>query len=227
MVVTHTYAASGTYTVTLEALDDALQSVTHGETVNVGNAPPAASFMRTCSGFACTFNASASSDPDGTIVSYGWNFGDGTTGSGATANHVYAASGSYTVTLTVTDNGAATSTQVQSVTVGAVHVGDLDQANSNQQNMWTAIVTISVHDSSHGLVANAVVSGAWNDGSTGSCTTNANGQCAVSRSGILKKTNTASFTVTNVARATFVYEPAANHDPDGDSNGTTVSVSRP
>ena len=83
--------------------------------------------------------------------------------------------GSYTVTLTVTDNAAATSMQAQSVTVVPpnMHVGDLDGASTTQQNAWTATVTVTIHTSSHGLLANAAVSGAWNDGGTSSCTTNA------------------------------------------------------
>ncbi len=51
-----------------------------------------------------TFNASASYDPDGGIVSYKWDFGDGTTGSGIIVNHTYTAVGSYIVTLTIKDN---------------------------------------------------------------------------------------------------------------------------
>ena len=51
-----------------------------------------------------TFDASASYDPDGTVVSYAWDFGDGTTSTGITATHSYATEGSYTVTLQVTDN---------------------------------------------------------------------------------------------------------------------------
>ena len=104
--------------------------------------------------------------------------------------------------------------------------GDLDRARTIQQNAWTATVTIKVHNGSHGTVANAVVSGYWTGGSTSSCTTNSGGKCDVSRSGIPKTTSSVSFTVTNVARATFVYQPASNHDPDGDSNGTTITVTK-
>ncbi|MGE0790908.1 MAG: PKD domain-containing protein [Sandaracinaceae bacterium] len=53
-------------------------------------------------------DGSASSDPDGTIVSHVWDFGDGMSGEGATADHTYAAAGCYTITLTVTDDGGAT-----------------------------------------------------------------------------------------------------------------------
>jgi chitodextrinase len=54
-----------------------------------------------------TFNGSASRDPDGTISSYAWTFGDGTIGNGVSLSHAYAAAGTYTVTLTVTDNAGA------------------------------------------------------------------------------------------------------------------------
>jgi len=64
-----------------------------------------------------TFNASASDDPDGTIVSYSWTFGDGDSDSGAIVEHAYTAAGNYTVTLTVTDNDGLTHTYTQVITV--------------------------------------------------------------------------------------------------------------
>ena len=231
VTVGHTYAAGGTYTVTLTVTDNgAATGQTVGTvTVVAPNAPPVTSFTSACSALTCNFNASGSSDPDGTITSYAWTFGDGTTGSGATASHTYTAGGTYTVTLTVTDNGAATGTTSQGVTVAPpeMHVGDLDRASTSQQGSWTATVTITVHTSGHGPLPNAAVSGAWNGGSAGSCTTNASGQCTVSRTGIPRSTGSVSFTVTNVALGIYVYKPASNHDPDGDSNGTTISVIKP
>ncbi len=227
----HTYAAAGTYTVTLTVTGNNYGTATESQTFSVAriNAPPVAWYTPACVGLSCSFNASGSWDPDGTIASYAWNFGDGTTGSGATASRTYVAGGTYTVQLTVTDNDGATTTWTQSVTVVAlseVHAGDLDRARTIQSSTWTATVTIKVHTGSHGLVANAVVSGSWTGGSTSSCTTNASGQCKVSRSGIPKTTGNVSFAVTNVTRATFVYKPASNHDPDGDSSGTAITVTK-
>src|SRR5262249_25021878 len=64
-----------------------------------------------------TFDGSASSDPDGSIVSYAWSFGDGTSGSGASVSHSFAAPGNYVVTLTVTDNLGGTASDTANVTI--------------------------------------------------------------------------------------------------------------
>jgi PKD repeat protein len=61
-------------------------------------------------GLPVTFDGSGSSDPDGTIISYDWDFGDGGTGTGVAPTHSYAASGLYTVALTVTDEAGDTDT---------------------------------------------------------------------------------------------------------------------
>jgi PKD repeat protein len=81
--------------------------------------PPTAAFTSSCDSLACGFDGTASSDADGPIASYQWNFGDGGTASGATPSHSYAAPGTYGVTLVVTDGAGHTGTVSHDVTVGS------------------------------------------------------------------------------------------------------------
>ncbi len=84
------------------------------------NQAPTASATSSCSGLSCSFNATASSDPDGSVVSYDWNFGDATPhGTAVTTSHSYARAGTYNVSLVVTDDRGAQSTP-WSGTVNAV-----------------------------------------------------------------------------------------------------------
>jgi len=64
-----------------------------------------------------SFNASNSSDSDGSIISYAWDFKDGTTGNGETVNHTFSSIGSYNVELTVTDDKGATNSAIKTITV--------------------------------------------------------------------------------------------------------------
>ncbi len=81
------------------------------------NQPPVARFGSSCSLLDCAFTSTASTDADGTIVARDWDFGDGGTASGATPSHSYEVPGTYTVTLTVTDDDGAVGTATQQVTV--------------------------------------------------------------------------------------------------------------
>lgn len=87
--------------------------------VQSGNLPPTASFNYACVGLSCSFNGGGSTDPDGDITTYAWSFGDGNNANGITTNHMYGATGSYTATLTVTDNQDATNATSKVLTVTA------------------------------------------------------------------------------------------------------------
>ncbi len=100
------------------------------------NQPPVAAFTASCTYLTCSFNSGSSSDPDGSISSRQWTFGDSSTGSGATVAHPYDAAGPYSVTLTVTDNSGATGSVTHSVTVSAAPASPIglrgsDSASSN------------------------------------------------------------------------------------------------
>ena len=113
--ISHLYAADGTYTVELTVTDDGGATDTTQQNVTVPNTPPTASFSFICTALSCAFDATASSDSDGTIVDYSWDFGDSTAGSTVNPSHLYAADGIYSVVLTVMDNDGATDQITQSV----------------------------------------------------------------------------------------------------------------
>jgi PKD repeat protein len=104
----HAYAAPGSYEVTLSAKDELTNSTTAPATrpIVVADELPTASFIAPSAAqekIAVKFEG-AGNDPDGSIVSYAWSFGDGTESGGATPEHTYTLGGTYTVTLTVTDS---------------------------------------------------------------------------------------------------------------------------
>ncbi|TXH47694.1 MAG: PKD domain-containing protein, partial [Burkholderiaceae bacterium] len=83
------------------------------------NQPPVAAFTTTPSGLSVSFDGSGSTDKDGSIASYAWTFGDGGTATGAKASRTYAAAGTYSVVLTVTDDKGAKTSLTKSVTVSS------------------------------------------------------------------------------------------------------------
>lgn len=193
---------------------------TIGDGSGGGNTPPTAVITSiNCSGLSCDFDGGGSSDNDGSITGYAWNFGDGSTGSGVTASHSYAAAGGYTVTLTVTDNGGATDDAVESITVtepsaatslsvASIAVQTVDLGTGNKAPR--AFVTI--RDDQGNPVSGATVTGDFSGdvsqtGATG--TTSADGVATVdstaSRKGRLKFT----FCVTDVSGA-LTYVPGDN-----------------
>ena len=142
----YVYPIDGTYTVMLTVTDNdgEIGSTTTSVTVPVPNLPPTAAFSSDCTQLACSFDSSGSSDADGTIDVYAWDFGDGNTSSATNPTHVFVTGGSYTVTLTVTDNDlAATSTSTTvTVTAAPVDVIAFVGAASSNANATTHTVQI-------------------------------------------------------------------------------------
>jgi hypothetical protein len=94
---------------------------------------------------------------------------------------------------------------------------------------WQAMGTVYIHDASHNPVLETLVHGLWGDpdGTEASCTTDVNGRCTMTSDLIRNNFGSVTFDITSIVDSTFPYSPAANHDPDGDSDGTNLLVLKP
>lgn len=112
------------------------------------NQLPTASATSSCSALSCSFDGTGSSDADGTVVSYDWDFGDNTPHStAAKPTHGYASAGTYTVTLKVTDNQGGQSspwTGTVGVTAPASQVSFVAQSSSNSGSLTAANPSVTV-----------------------------------------------------------------------------------
>jgi PKD repeat protein len=227
---THSYR-TGTFTVQLVVRDNGGASATASATVQTVNSPPVASFVKTCDPIRCTFDASASADPEGRALQYyAWNFGDGSGVVGtAIQEHTYTAPGTYRVVLTVADDVGQQATFDATIAIpiqpGSMHVGDLDATTTPGPKPSSILkVTVLAHDADHRPVSSARVTGVWSTGEAGGCTTDGTGLCTVSTSLRGSQVGT-TFTIQTLAHGAYVYQ-GPNHDPDGDSNGTTVTFKK-
>ena len=107
------------------------------------------------------------------------------------------------------------------------HVGDLDGSSSwVTASKWKAQTVVIAHDANHAVLPGVKVTGVWTGNTSVSCTTNVNGRCTVSKR-FGKAKASVTFTVTNLQLSGYTYDSASNHDPDADSTGTKVTVTRP
>ena len=112
-----------------------------------------------------------------------------------------------------------------------VSVSDLDASAASAGTGWRANATITLRTGAGSLPSGAVVTLRWRaskDRSTGTatCTTGSLGTCAVTTV-VAKRNDTVTWTVEAVSASGLTYAPASNADPDGDSNGTSITVRKP
>ena len=196
------------------------------------NQPPVASFTADPSSgeapLLVLFDATESRDLDGAVVSYNWDFGDGTADSGKITTHEYEFPGTYTVSLTVTNDLNASGEAMDTITVtqigiSYIHLSNLaaDKKVKGKSGQWEVFVTATVHDENCNPVAYTKVVGEWSNAVSGSAsvTTGRKGT-AKFKTGKIKGGDRVTFTVIEVEHETFTYDDYDNHE------GTTIDIFR-
>ncbi len=167
LTTSHAYQNGGTYPVVLTITDS------HGDTdefsanvtVSPANVVPTAAFTLSSTNLTVSVDGSASHDTDGTISSYTWDFGDGSTGSGITTSHTYQFAGTYSITLTVTDNSGGHDDATNPVTVTPANKAPTASFTTSTNNLTAGFDGSGSVDQDGSIVSYAWTFG---DGGTGS-----------------------------------------------------------
>jgi Zn-dependent metalloprotease/chitodextrinase len=187
-----------------------------------GCQPPTANFtyVVNCPGRVVDFT-DASFDPDGSIVSWDWDFGDGNTSTAQNPSHTYAADGTYTVTLTVTDdcNPPLSNTISKNVVVNCgvppeIFVYDITQTIVQKGKNHESVAVVTIWDTANAPVANATVYITWSGvvSGTASGVTLADGTVTFKSSKTKALSGSFTITVDDVTHATLPYNPALNNE---------------
>lgn len=243
--------ADGSHTVNARATDSASNVSTDSNSVLVDNVddPPTANIVNPADGSTVsgvvTIHVDSSDDRD----ALGTLFVEVRIGEGQWRQATYnsmsgyyewdwdttsVTDGLYTISARSTDSASqATYADPVSVTVdnsvSTMHVGDLDASKKikGKSGKWEVSVTVTVHDEAHQPVSGATVEGIWSGATSGSVSGMTGDDGAITfTTGNINGGSSVTFTVGNVSHSTLNYEVADNRDPDGDSDGTTITVSK-
>lgn len=221
----HTYNAAGVYTATLTVTDNDGLSATVSVQITVqnpANQPPVASASANpLSGFAplkVTFSSAGSSDPDGQIVSYLWNFGNGQFSTSPNPTCTYRKVGTYTATLTVTDNRGAKSSRSLTIVVTqnpkkVLFVQSIAMSLDSNSSGASARAVVQIKDISGALIPDAVISASWSGlvGGRRELKTNSKGEATFS-STRTQRQGTFTITITNVRADAYLYDSRRNRE---------------
>ena len=221
----HVYNTAGTFTAVLTVTDNSGLTgsnsviITASSQPTANQSPVAVAGADKTSGNApltVNFSSQGSSDPDGTITGYSWNFGDGTSSNLANPSHTYNSAGTFTATLTVTDNGGATSSSSVVITVGqapnaAIYVKSISMSLVTSGRSTSARAVITVYDGNGAPRPNVTVTGNWSGLTSSSFTgtTSSSGQLTVTSTST-KRNGTFIVNVTNLSASAYTYNPTLN-----------------
>jgi PKD repeat protein len=203
---------------------DAAKNVETSDSITVGGAqrPTAVISADVTSGPApltVNFSAAGSSDADGTISAYAWSFSDGGSASGVTVQRVFSTPGTYTATLTVTDNAGLTDTKSVTITAGApgsatsMSVANIGMSLRSIWGRTEAVAAVTVRDGSGNLVPGATVTGTWSGVVSGSASvsTDSAGQASFVSARVSAGSGAVfTLTVTGIVLPGYIYNPAGN-----------------
>ncbi|MDK2912917.1 MAG: serine protease [Methanolobus sp.] len=212
---------------------DAYTALTYATSVQppVNQAPTARMIITPSSAYigeTVTFDASGSTDPDGSIASYSWAFGDGHTGNRIIAQHAYSAAGTYNVVLTVTDDSGATGTAAGAVSITEIPVSQaidvtisvVTETRPAGKNVFVRGEATANVSSGSSPVSGALVSGRWSVATSDkdTATTGIDGTATVVSDSVKYKSGTTltfTFTIDSVIVNGITYT-----DMDGTWTGT-------
>jgi hypothetical protein len=212
-------------------------SVTKGATVNVNVSVRNAGNQNIASLLTVTLDDATDNAPIGTqtvpapapgassTLTFSWN-----TSAASVGPHTLRAAHDLADENLDNNQGFAT-TVVNAPSVG-MHIGDLDGIASRSSSSWSATVEITAHDADHNPLNGVTVVGRWSRSglNANTCTTGelgGDGTCIVLFPSLSLSAGQVKFTVTSVTRTGYTYEQTSNHDVDGSSNGTVITVVRP
>lgn len=161
-----------------------------------------------------SFSSAGSYDPDGSIVTTNWDFGDGTTSTLANPSHIYTAAGTYTATLVVIDNtglSGSTTVLINVQSNNKVFVAAISMSVTKGGAGYQATAVVTVKDQTGAVKSGATVSGNWSGLTTGaaSATTNTSGLASF-KSLRSKSRGTFTFTVSSITLGGYTYDAASN-----------------
>ncbi|NRF65375.1 PKD domain-containing protein [Aquincola sp. S2] len=243
--ITVTLPANGTYYLSVQGTGKAgttgypaygsigQYALTVSFTTAVNQAPVAVistSAVRGPAPFTVNFSGTGSSDPDGSIVAYGWTFGDGASASGSTATHLYSNPGSYNAQLTVTDALGLSSVSAVTITVDpasgtgkTMRVSDIAMSLAiGVGGAASGVAAVKVVDGNGLPLVGATVNGAWSGLVTRPSVVLSTNSTGVARflSPSVRGSGVFTFTVNSVTRNTYTYMPQNNTE-------TSDSIARP